>query len=421
VNGPLANPGFRRLWIAGFVSEIGDWVLQVAMPVYVYQLTGSVSATATTFVVALLPSLALSPVAGVLADRWDRRRLMLLVSLLQALSLLPLLAVRGAEDLVLVNVVTACQAGLAAIFEPARSALLPTLLDRDDLPAANGLIGLNATLARLLGASLGGVLLGYGGLPGVLFVDFASFVLAALLLVRGFGVATPVVRHPPMLRAWVEGLREITGQRHLRFMVALIGLMSAAQGLFVVLFVVFVTERLGGSAVETGVLRGVQAIGGLLGGVLVGVLARRLAAGRLLGWALLVFGLLTAVVWNAAYLTTALPVYLVAFAAVGAPGVVIGAGMVSVLQLHTADATRGRVLSSFFSLFDGFQALGMIVAGALVVPFGLPALLDAQAGLYVLAGLLALQHQWGHEDEQGGGHSERQHRVEVVEGHERGR
>lgn len=71
-------------------------------------------------------------------------------------------------------------------------------------------------------------------------------------------------------------------------------------------------------------------------------------------WALLVFGLLTAVVWNAAYLTTALPVYLVAFAAVGAPGVVIGAGM--------------------------------IVAGALVVPFGLPALLDAQAGLYVLAG-----------------------------------
>ncbi|HWO58846.1 MAG TPA: MFS transporter, partial [Umezawaea sp.] len=93
MTGPLANPGFRRLWTAGFVSEIGDWVLQVAMPVYVYQLTGSVSATATTFVVALLPSLALSPVAGVLADRWDRRRLMLLVSLLQALALLPLLAV----------------------------------------------------------------------------------------------------------------------------------------------------------------------------------------------------------------------------------------------------------------------------------------------------------------------------------------
>jgi Na+/melibiose symporter-like transporter len=418
MRGPLANPGFRRLWIAGFVSEIGDWVLQVAMPVYVYQLTGSVSATATTFVVALLPSLALSPVAGVLADRWDRRRLMLLVSLLQAAALLPLLAVRGVGDLVLVNVVVACQAGLAAVFEPARSALLPSLLDRDELPAANGLIGLNANLARLLGASLGGVLLGYGGLPAVLFADFASFLLAALLLVRRFDVDPPVVRHPPVLKAWVEGLREITRRRQLRFMVVLIGLMSAAQGLFVVLFVVFVTDRLGGGEAETGLLRGVQAIGGVLGGLLVGVLVRKLVAGRLLGWALLVFGLLTAVVWNAAYLTTALPVYLVAFAAVGAPGVVIGAGMVSVLQQHTEDATRGRVLSSFFSLFDGFQALGMVVAGALVVPFGLPALLDAQAGLYVLAGLLALQHQWGHEDEQSGRDAEREQRVEVVEGHE---
>jgi MFS family permease len=418
VSGPLANPGFRRLWIAGFVSEIGDWVLQVAMPVYVYQLTGSVSATATTFVVALLPSLALSPVAGVLADRWDRRRLMLLISVLQALALLPLLAVRGAEDLVLVNVVTACQAGLAALFEPARGALLPSLVDREDLPAANGLIGVGVNLARLLGASLGGVLLGYAGLPGVLLADAASFVLAALLLVRGFGVSAPVVAHPPVLRAWVEGLREIAARRQLRFMVLVVGLMAMAQGLFVVLFVVFVTERLGGGEAETGLLRGVQAVGGLLGGVLVGVLARRFVAGRLLAWSLLVFGALTALMWNAAYVTTALPFFLVAFALLGAPGVVGGVGMMSVLQLHTSDASRGRVLSSFLSLFDGFQALGMVIAGVLVVPLGLPALLDVQAGLYVLAGLVAVQHQWGHEDEQGGGDEERDDRVEVVQRHE---
>ncbi|MCS7483355.1 MFS transporter [Umezawaea endophytica] len=418
MTGPLANPGFRRLLAAGFVSEIGDWVLQVAMPVYVYQLTGSVSATATTFVVALLPSLALSPVAGVLADRWDRRRLMLLISVLQALALLPLLAVRGAEDLVLVNVVTACQAGLAALFEPARGALLPSLVERADLPAANGLIGVGVNLARLLGASLGGVLLGYTGLPGVLLADAASFLLAALLLVRGFGVSPPVVAHPPVLRAWVDGLREIAARRQLRFMVLVVGLMAMAQGLFVVLFVVFVTDRLGGGEAETGLLRGVQAVGGLLGGVLVGVLVRRFAAGRLLAWALLVFGVLTALMWNAAYVTTALLFYLVAFAVLGAPGVVGGVGMMSVLQLHTSDSSRGRVLSSFFTLFDGFQALGMVIAGVLVVPLGLPVLLDAQAGLYALAGLVALNRQWGHDDEQGGGDEQRDDRVEVVERHE---
>ena len=421
MTGPLANPGFRRLWTAGFVSEIGDWVLQVAMPVYVYQLTGSVSATATTFVVALVPGLALSPVAGVLADRWDRRRLMLLISVLQALALLPLLAVRGVEDLVLVNVVTACQAGLAALFEPARGALLPSLVDRDDLPAANGLIGVGVNLARLLGASLGGVLLGYTGLPGVLLADAVSFLLAALLLVRGFGVTPPVVAHPPVLRAWVDGLREIAAGRQLRFMVLVVGLMAMAQGLFVVLFVVFVTERLGGGEAETGLLRGVQAVGGLLGGVLVGVLARKFVAGRLLAWSLLVFGVLAALMWNATHVTTALPFYLVAFAVLGAPGVVGGVGMMSVLQLHTSDASRGRVLSSFLSLFDGFQAVGMVVAGVLVVPLGLTALLDVQAGLYALAGLVALNHQWGHDDEQGGRDEERDDRVEVVQGHERDR
>jgi len=391
---PLRDPGFRRLWIAGFVSEIGDWLLQVAMPIFVYQLTGSVGATATTFVVALLPTLVLSPVAGVLADRWDRRRLMLVVSLAQAAALLPLLAVRGAEDLVLINVVTAAQAGLAALFEPSASALLPTLVDRAQLPAANGLIGLNSNLARLLGASLGGVLLGYTGLPGVLLADVVSFLLAAALLVRTFGVDPPATAREPVLRAWLAGLREIGDRRPLRFMLLVVGLMAAAQGMFVVLFVPFVTERLGGGEAETGLLRGVQAIGGLVGGALVGALARRFSAGKLLGWALLVFGVVAAIGWNAAYLTTALAFYLAAFALVGAPGLVAGAGMMSVLQLHTPDETRGRVLSSFFSLHGGFQALGMILAGVLVVPLGLPVLLDVQAGLYVLAGLLALQHRW---------------------------
>jgi MFS family permease len=402
VSGPLAVPAFRRLWIAGFVSEIGDWVFQVAMPLYVYGLTGSVGATATTFVVALMPSLVLSPVAGVLADRWDRRRMMLVVSLVQAFALLPLL---GAHDLVLINVVTATQAGLAALFEPAKNALLPSLVARSLLPAANGLIGLNSNLARLLGASLGGVLLAYSGLPGVLLADVVSFLVASLLLVRPFGDVS--VRRTARLPAWPD-------LRRLPFIGLLVGLMSMAQGMFVVLFVVFVTERLGGDSAFTGVLRGVQAIGGLIGGVLVGLLARRFVAGRLLGWSLLVFGALTLIVWHSAF---PLPFYVVAFVVLGVPGVVIGASLMSVLQLHTSDSTRGRVLGAFFSVFDGFQAVGMVLAGVLIVPFGLSALLDVQAGLYVFAGLLAVQHRWRHEDDQSGGHEERQDWVDVVQGH----
>ena len=103
-------------------------MLRVALPVYVYGLTGSAAATAATFVVGLLPGLALSPVAGVLADRWDRRRTMLAVSLAQAVVLAPLLAVDGPGQLWIVNAVTAAQASLAALFEPARHALVPALV-----------------------------------------------------------------------------------------------------------------------------------------------------------------------------------------------------------------------------------------------------------------------------------------------------
>lgn len=383
MKGPLGVPAFRRLWIAGFVSEIGDWVLLVALPVYVYQRTGSTAATATTFVVALLPSLVLSPLAGVLADRWDRRKLMLLVSLAQAVTLLPLLT----GDLVLVNVVTAVQAGLAALFEPAKNALLPTLVPREQVPAANGLVGLNSNLARLVGASLGGLLLGYTGLPGVVLVDVVSFLLAALLLASGTA-DTAREAGKPAWRAWLDGLREIRGP--LRPMVAVVGLMAVSQGLFVVLFVVFVTARLGGGAAEVGLLRGVQAVGGLLGGLLVGALARRLPPGRLLGVSLLGFGVVAAVGWNAPHLTTALAFYLAVFMVIGVPGVVAGAGMMSALQLHAVDEVRGRVLATFGSLYDGGQALGMVLAGVLTPVLGLSALLNAQAALYLVAGALAL-------------------------------
>lgn len=383
MTGPLGVPAFRRLLLAAFVSEIGDWVLLVALPVYVYQRTGSVGSTATTFVVALLPGLALSPLAGVLADRWDRRRVMLGVTLAQAVALLPLLT----GDLLLVNVVMAVQAALATLFEPARNALLPEVVGRDQVAAANGLAGLNANLARLIGASLGGLVPAWGGLPGVLWVDVASFVLAAALLARRFPVERVRVveaRHP--WRAWVEGLRAIRGP--LRGMVAVVGLMAVAQGMFMVLFVVFVTERLGGGEAEVGLLRGVQAVGGLVGGALVGWLARRLSAWSLLGWSLVGFAAIAATGWNGVHLTTAFAFYLGVFALCGAPGVVAGAGMMSVLQLHASDEVRGRVLATFLSLFDAFQALGMVLAG--VLPLGLGALLNAQAALYLTAGLLVL-------------------------------
>ncbi|WP_199441983.1 MFS transporter [Umezawaea beigongshangensis] len=399
MRGPLAAPAFRRLWIAGLVAETGDWGLRIALPVVVLQLTGSATATAATLVLGLLPGVLLGPVAGVLADRWDRRRLVLWAMVAQGLALLPLLAVDRAEDLLLVNLVIAAQSALAALVEPARNALLPTLVDRADVLAANGLVGLGNNLARLVGASLGGLLLGLTGLPGVLVVNVASFGLAAALLARPLRAqarperARPERARPeraPALRAWLDGLGEIRRSAALRVALLAFGLMAVAQGVFAVLFVVFVTDRLGGGGTEVGLLRGVQAVGALAAGAALGAIVRRWRSEVVLGGSLVAFAAITALVWNGPHVTTALGWYVLLCAAMGAPGLTGISALLTVLQEHTADEVRGRVMSSAFTLFDALQAAGVLLGGALVAPLGLIAVLDAQAGFYLLAGIVVL-------------------------------
>jgi MFS family permease len=181
----LRRRDFGLLWAGGLVSETGDWFLLVGLPVWVLQVTGSSLVTATVFLVGLLPGLVVGPLAGVLVDRWDRRRTLVAVSLAEAAFLLPLLTVDGRGDLWVVYLVMAVEASLGQLNDPARNALVPALVGRDDLVGANALIGLNGNLARLVGSPLGGILVELSGLPGLVIGDAISFLLCAALPVRG--------------------------------------------------------------------------------------------------------------------------------------------------------------------------------------------------------------------------------------------
>lgn len=165
---------------------------------------------------------------------------------------------------------------------------------------------------------------------------------------------------------------------------------AVAQGIFVVLFVVFVTRILHGGAPEVGLLRGVQAIGALIGGTLLAPLGHRVAPYRLAGFGLLAFGLVDLAIWNGPSLSTQLGLYVALFVAVGIPGIASLIGLAAFVQATTPDRFRGRIFSAYFSVSDGFQALGMLLAGLLADPLGLLPVLDGQAALYLLAGLLAL-------------------------------
>ena len=388
----LSRPGFRRLWTSGAVSETGDWLLLIALPVYVLQLTGSTLTTSTVFLLELAGALAASPLAGVLADRWDRRRLLIGASLTQAALLLPLLAVDGRGTLWIVYLVTAAQAVLSTANDPVRQALLPAAVGPGELAPAAAQLGIAANLARLVGGALGGLLLQAYGLTGVVLADAGTFVLAALLLT---GWSTPAVARGtdgPAApgRDWLAGLVVIRSDRLLAGGVAVGALLSVAQGMFVVLFVVFVLRQLGGEAGEVGLLRGVQAVGGIAGGVVLGAVAGRFAPRTLVAAGCFGFGAVCLVIWNGPALTTAAPPYLVLFAVVGVPIAAAMAGLTTVLLGGTPDEFRGRVMSTLVVADASAQAAGTLLAGALIGVVGLLPLLQAHAGLGLAAGVVAL-------------------------------
>ncbi len=391
----LRNADFRSLWLAGLVSDAGDWMLFIALPIVVYGLTGSAVGTSIAFLAELGPGIVLAPVAGRLADRLERRRLMLTVTILQAVSLLPLWFVHGRSGLALVYLVIVVQAALSALFDPAKNALLPSLLARSELVSANSLVGLNQNLGRLAGGPLGGLLLAAGDLRTVVIADAASFLLAAGLLARLQPGSAPDRRPDPAISAAAGGSRHRDGfiaalrGREIRAGLAVAFVGQIAQGIFVVLFVLFVARRLHGGPGEIGLLRGIQAVGAIGGALVLTALARGRSPAALTAGAAIAFGLIDLMVWNAPALSTATALYVVLFIVVGAPGVVMVTGLVSSLQLAGSERERGRIFSALGLADSAGQAVGMIAAGALTGPLGLMTVLNAQGCLYLAAGVLA--------------------------------
>ena len=397
---PLRNRNFFRLWSGGLINDLGDWTLLVALPVYVFQLTGSALITSTVFVVELIPGLIAGQFAGVLVDRWDRKRILVIGGLIQAACLLPLLLVTSTDGLWIVYVVAAVEACLARLCAPAKAALIPSLVEREQLAPANSLSAVGDNLARLVGSPLGGLAVQVFGLPGVVAIDAVTY-LASSALIAGIrvprvgGAASSAVEpalatHEGFRAAWIDGIRTIRRGRRLTAVLGIAALSQLSQGIFVVLFVVFVLERLGGSGGDVGLIRGVQAIGGVAGGILVGWPGRRENPRALIGWGFILFGLISLATWNLPSLTTAIGFYVGLFVLVGIPGVATSTGLLTTVQMLTPATHLGRVFATFETGAAALAAVGVLAAGALADTFGVVAILDVQALIYVLCGVLAL-------------------------------
>ena len=389
---PWRTRDFRLVWGGGFVNDIGDWLLLVALPVYVFIQSGSGSATAILFVVELVAALVLGPVGGSLVDQWDLRRTLIVTNLAQAVTLAPLLAVTG-ERIWPAYLVVGAQALLMQINNPASVALLPRVVSPDQLTVANAANSTSTSLARLIGSPLGGLAVGLGGIGTVVLIDALSFVAVAvaMALVRiDTAPITSDARTGEEVTMGVRaGIRAIRGHRSLRSLILVDALGQIAQGFFLVLFVVFVVRRLDGGGVDVGVIRGSMAVGGIISAAVIAKYANRFGPITLLTAGYLGMGVTSLVFWNAPTLTTELWVYMVVFGLSGIPGSAMGIGIFTAVQRFSPSGMLGRVVGLAGALDALARAAGSLLAGVLVSRVDLVVLLDTQSVIYLVCGVLA--------------------------------
>ena len=388
------NPAYRRLWSAVAISETGDWLLFIALPLYVLQVSGSALDTSAVFLAELAPAVLIGMVCGPVIDRWNPQRLLAALTSSQAVVLLPLLML-GPDRLWIAYAVAAVQAAITSITTPALQAVVPSLVEPQQLPRANAMTETASNAARLLGSPLGGILLPVLGLDGLVLGDMASFLTSAALLVgcrrASLGSASPRPARPASrLSAIADGARAVRRSPTLISALVISFLSAVAQGLFLVLFVLFVLRSLHAGDQVVGLLRGVQAIGGVLGGLLVGTWAKHLAARTLTVGGLAAFGLLSLLTWNSPAITTETWWYLGLFIAVGVPATALATGLLTGTQRASPRPVLGRVLSLIHVAQALGQGTGILLAGLLSSTVSLTILLNAQASCYLACAVVAV-------------------------------
>lgn len=210
------NPGFAWLWSAQVVSLLGDWFNTIVLSALVAEYSDGSGLAVSGFLLArFLPPLLISPLAGVLVDRFDRKRLLILSDLLRAVVVFMFLIVvlGGPSTLWLLYVLTVFQFALSSIFDPGRNALMPSLLRREDLVLANTLGSVTWSVMLAVGAIAGGVVALIFGTAIALVIDGLSFVLSAFLItrIRLNPAALPLDDQPGKTseRTFMEGLRYV--------------------------------------------------------------------------------------------------------------------------------------------------------------------------------------------------------------------
>ena len=362
-----------RLFFSGqSISLIGTWMQRIAMPWLVYHMTGSVLLLGVVGFAGQIPTLFLSPVAGVLTDRWSRYRVLLItqiVSLIQAgvLAWLCLAGVIQIWQIVLLSVILGC---VNAFDVPARHSFVIDMVDKkEDL--GNG-IALNSLMfngARLIGPSIAGVMLASTS-EGVCFLFNAIsyiFVIISLLMMK-LHIKISKRKVEPILKELREGLRYTFGFAPIKHLLILLSISSLMGMSYSVLMPVFAKEVLHGGSHTYGFLMGAAGFGALLGALFLASRKSVLKLGRIVPASAIVFGAgLLGLSFSRIF-----PISLILMIFIGMGMMLQTAASNTILQTITDDDKRGRVMSFYTIAIMGTAPFGSLIAGGLARVIGTP-------------------------------------------------
>ncbi len=376
------SPPFRRLWLGLSIANLGAQLTVVAVGLQVYHLTGSTGSVGLLGLFALVPLVIFGLYGGAILDHYDRRRVAL-VSAFVTWTVTLLLAVQawaGVEEVWVLFLLVAIQSGAFAVNAPARSAIIPRLLDARLMPAANALQTLGTSISFTLGPLLGAVLVATFSYATAYAVDALLFTAALVAVFRL--PAQPPVGEPKGragLSSVVDGFRYLGTQKNVRmtFAVDLVAMLTSSPR---VLFPAVGLVYLGGGATTTGVMTAAAAVGVMLAALLSGRLTRIRWQGRIISVAIVIWGLaiagfgLVLVVSGGTHPSHVLWIALILAALMlvvaGGSDAVSAVFRQTILQTATPDDMRGRLQGVFIVVVAGGPRLGEAMLGGAAAHIG---------------------------------------------------
>ncbi|MET0727121.1 MAG: MFS transporter [Acidimicrobiales bacterium] len=379
---------FRLFFVGQIISQTGTWMQMIAIGLLVLALTDSGVAVGLVTAAQFLPILVLGAWGGVLADRRDRHHLLIVMNAAGAVVALAfaVLVLTGSEELWSVYLLTFAAGTVVALENPARRALVTDLVAEPDVPNAVGLNSTMMTTSRVIGPALGGALIAGPGIGWCFAANAISYVPQLWLFLRldrsRFRPTTLVEKAKGQLR---EGLRYVWGQPELRLPLLLVTAVGTMAFNFSVIFPLFATRDLDGSATTFTTMMSIMSLGSVIGALSI---ARRTKADTaFLARCTLALGVSMAALALAPGTLTAY----VAVVPVGMTSIMVISGSNAVVQLATAPAMRGRVLALLAVVFLGSTPIGGPITGWISETVGARWAIALGAVTALAAGLLTFR------------------------------